>query len=246
MRQFGLIGYPLSHSFSKKYFAQKFEKEKLTGFSYENYPIASIEQLPLLLENNPLLEGINVTIPYKEQVLSFLSDQSAVVKEIRACNCIKIENGRLIGHNTDVMGFEQSLMPKLGSNHRHALILGTGGAAKAVAYVLSKLNIEYRFVSRKNAADNFSYETITPKVLSIYTLIINTTPLGMYPNIDECPFLPYQLLTHHHYLFDLIYNPEKTLFLKKGEEQGAVIKNGDDMLLIQAEESWNIWNNIKN
>ncbi len=244
MRQFGLIGYPLSHSFSKKYFTEKFEKEGLKACAYENYPIASVNELPALLKSNPLLEGINVTIPYKEEVLSFLSLQSEVVQEIKACNCIKIKNGKLVGYNTDVTGFELSLAPKLGNWHKQALVLGTGGAAKAVAFVLSKLGIHYRYVSRKNTGNHLSYEAITPELLAGYTLIINTTPLGMYPNTGEFPPLPYQALNDKHYLFDLVYNPGKTMFLQKGEEQGATIKNGQDMLLIQAEESWKIWNGL--
>jgi len=245
MRQFGLIGYPLSHSFSKKYFTEKFEKEELENCVYENYSIASVDDLPALLEKNPLLEGINITIPYKEQVLSFLTDQSAVVKEIKACNCIKIEKGKLIGYNTDVTGFELSLTPKLTTGHKYALILGTGGAAKAVEYVLRKLGIQYRYVSRKASGENLSYEEITPGLIMNYTLLINTTPLGMFPDANSFPPIPYHSLSDKHYLFDLVYNPGKTLFLKKGEEQGAVIKNGQDMLLIQAEESWKIWNGIK-
>lgn len=246
MRQFGLIGYPLSHSFSKKYFTEKFERAGLTDCAYENYSIASVGELPVLLKSNALLEGINVTIPYKEQVLSFLDEQSAVVKEIKACNCIKIEEGRLIGCNTDVTGFEQSLVPKLGTNHKHALILGTGGAARAVEYVLLKLGIQYKYVSRKKAGENLSYEEVTPALLITHTLIINTTPLGMYPDVLSFPPIPYQALSSRHYLFDLVYNPGKTMFLQKGEEQGAVIKNGHDMLVIQAEESWKIWNGIRN
>ncbi|MEP7278173.1 MAG: shikimate dehydrogenase [Bacteroidota bacterium] len=242
MRQFGLIGYPLSHSFSKKFFTEKFENEGLRDCSYENYSIASIDELPGLIKNNPLLQGINVTIPYKEQVLRFLTEQSDMVSEIKACNCIKIENGVLRGHNTDVTGFEQSLRRGLTSHHQQALILGTGGAAKAVACVLLKLGIRYRYVSRKPDAGGLRYTDITPELLASHTLIINTTPLGMYPNTTECPPLPYQFLGSGHYLFDLVYNPSRTLFLQKGEERGAVIKNGHDMLVIQAEESWKIWN----
>jgi shikimate dehydrogenase len=245
MRHFGLIGYPLSHSFSKKYFTEKFDKEGWNDCVYENHAIASIDELPALIKNNPLLEGINVTIPYKEQVIPFLFQHSAVVKEIKACNCIKINNGKLIGYNTDVTGFELSLTPKLGNTHQRALILGTGGAAKAVAYVLSKLGIQYSYVSRKASPQNLSYKAVTPELLASHTLIINTTPLGMYPNVTECPPIPYQSLGSHHYLFDLVYNPGKTLFLQKGEAQGAVIKNGQDMLLVQAEESWKIWNGTK-
>jgi shikimate dehydrogenase len=245
MRQFGLIGYPLSHSFSKKYFTQKFEKEGWPGCSYENFPISSITALPGLIENNPLLEGINVTIPYKELVIPFLSGADAVVNEIKACNCIQVRDGQLYGHNTDVTGFEVSLKERLEAHHQQALILGTGGAAKAVEFVLKKLGIHYRYVSRRAVAGNLSYEEVTPGVLALYTLVINTTPLGMHPNVHELPPIPYTAMGHQHYLFDLVYNPAKTLFLQRGEQQGAVIKNGQDMLLIQAEESWKIWNAVK-
>jgi len=245
MRQFGLIGYPLSHSFSKKYFTEKFEKEGRSNCSYENYAISSITALPGLLSNHPLLEGLNITIPYKEQVMPYLSELSPVVKETGACNCIKIKEGRLTGYNTDVIGFEQSLKTKLEPHHKNALILGTGGAAKAVEYVLRKLLIQYRYVSRKASPVHLLYEDITPQLLETYTLVINTTPLGMFPHMHELPPLPYHALGNQHYLYDLVYNPEKTLFLQKGEQQGAVIKNGQDMLLIQADESWKIWNDIR-
>jgi len=244
MRQFGLIGFPLSHSFSKKYFTEKFEKEGWQDCQYDNHPIDAITQLPDLLQSYPLLEGLNITIPYKEQVIPFLYKQSPVVKETGACNCIKIADGRLTGFNTDVTGFELSLKERLAPHHKNALILGTGGAAKAVEYVLNKLGIAYRYVSRSPAEGRLVYEAVTPELLATFTLIINTTPLGTYPNINELPPLPYSALGSSHYLFDLVYNPAKTLFLQKGEAQGAVIKNGHDMLIIQAEESWKIWNDI--
>lgn len=244
MRQFGLIGYPLSHSFSKKYFTEKFEREEIQAAAYDNFPIASIDELPGLLNNTASLEGINVTIPYKELVIPFLSEQTAVVQKIQACNCIKIENEKLIGYNTDVTGFELSLKPKLGNHHKYALILGTGGAAKAVEYVLEKLGISFKYVSRNPVPGHIFYHDVTPELLEQYTLIINTTPLGMYPDIESYPPIPYAALSSQHYLFDLVYNPGKTSFLHRGEAQGAVIKNGQDMLVIQAEESWKIWNNI--
>lgn len=242
MRQFGLIGYPLSHSFSKKYFTEKFAAAGLHTCRYENYPITSIHGFSALVRSTPFLEGLNVTIPYKEQVIPFLSAASAVVKETGACNCIKIEGNTLIGHNTDVTGFEMSLRERLAPHHKQALILGTGGAAKAVEYVLKKLGIHYRYVSRTRSVVNLSYEDVTADLLQAYTLIINTTPLGMYPNMEALPPLPYTSVGSSHYLFDLVYNPEKTLFLASGEKQGAVIKNGHDMLVVQAEESWKIWN----
>lgn len=242
MRQFGLIGFPLSHSFSQKYFTGKFEKEGIKDCSFTNFPLASIKDFPALLKSHPLLEGINVTIPYKEQVLTFLSEQTSIVKEIKACNCIKIRKGKLYGHNTDVTGLEQSLMKHLLPSHTHALILGSGGAGKAVEYVLKNRQIKYNYVSRKPSYQSLSYEQLDEKIIRENTLIINTTPLGMYPNITQAPPIPYQFITRAHYLFDAIYNPEKTLFLQKGEAQEATIQNGHDMLVIQAEESWRIWN----
>lgn len=242
MRQFGLIGYPLTHSFSKKFFTEKFEKENLTDCRYDTFSIPSIDEFPNLLKNNPGLQGLNVTIPYKESVVSYLDEKTPLVKKIKACNCIKIINGKLSGYNTDAPAFEQSLKEKLQPHHTKALILGTGGAAKAVEYSLRLLNIAYKYVSRKPSAKSFSYEQLTESLMQEYTLIINTTPLGMHPNIVEAPQIPYHALTSKHYLFDLIYNPVKTLFLQKGEKQGAAIKNGHEMLVLQAEESWKIWN----
>jgi shikimate dehydrogenase len=243
MKKYGLIGFPLSHSFSQKYFTEKFQREGITGCVYENFPLASIDEFAALIQQQSDLNGLNVTIPYKEKVIPFLTAQSEVVQTIGACNCIKIENGRLTGHNTDVVGFEESLKPLLQPHHKNALVLGTGGAAKAVHYVLNKLGIGFLEVSRTPApARQIAYQQIDESVIREHEVIINTSPLGMYPNIDECPPLPYQALTPNHYLFDLVYNPAKTLFLQKGEEQGAAIKNGHDMLIIQAEESWRIWN----
>ena len=242
MRLFGLIGYPLAHSFSKKYFTEKFEKERLADCAYENFPIVSIEKFKSILQNYPQLKGLNVTIPYKEQVISFLDETSETVKAINACNCIKFFNGKLIGHNTDAIAFERSLQKELQPHHKKALILGTGGSAKAVEFVLKKMNIECRAVSRKEGEENLSYGQVTPSMIEEYRLIINTTPLGMFPDIAHAPLIPYEALTNEHFLFDLIYNPEKTLFLQRGEEKGATIKNGLEMLIVQAEESWRIWN----
>lgn len=242
MRLFGLIGYPLSHSFSKKYFDEKFEKEGLTDCRYDLFSIDSIDELKNLLNQNLGLCGLNVTIPYKEQVLSFLDETDNVVGKIKASNCIRITNGKLKGYNTDVEGFELSLKTHLKPHQTKALILGTGGAAKAVEFVLRKLGIDFKYVSRKPSVNNYSFEQLTSNIISDHTLIINTTPLGMYPAVKEAPPVPYEALTPDHYLFDLIYNPEKTLFLQKGEEKGAAIKNGYEMLVIQAEESWRIWN----
>lgn len=242
MRLYGLIGYPLSHSFSKKYFTEKFEREGLKDYQYELFPVSSIEELPQLLEKHPELCGLNVTIPYKEQVLSYLHSENELVKAIRACNCIDIRNGRLKGYNTDVIGFERSLLEQWQPHHKKALILGTGGVSKAVQYIMQKMGLAYRYVSRKPGVHNYSYEQLTSAIMQEYTLIVNTTPLGMYPNVTEAPPIPYEALTPRHYLFDMVYNPDKTLFLKMGEEKGAAIKNGADMLKIQADESWEIWN----
>jgi shikimate dehydrogenase len=243
MKRYGLIGYPLSHSFSQKYFTEKFQREGITGCVYDNFPLASIDEFAALIQQQTDLHGLNVTIPYKEKVIPFLTAQSEVVRTIGACNCIRIDNGELTGHNTDVVGFEESLRPLLQPHHKKALVLGTGGAAKAVHYVLNKLGIDFYEVSRTPATiRQLSYQQVDEAVIKEHEVIINTSPLGMYPNINECPPLPYQALTAKHYLFDLVYNPAKTLFLQKGEEQGAAIKNGHDMLIIQAEESWRIWN----
>ncbi len=202
-----------------------------------------IEELTILLSKHKDLKGVNVTIPYKKQVISYLDEVSEEVKQMSACNCIKIIDNRLIGYNTDVTGFELSLLPLLKPFHTKALVLGTGGAAAAVAYVLNKLKIEFLFVSRSNKiGGNFiNYNHLNKDLLCDYTLIINTTPLGMFPNVEEYPSIPFHYLSNRHYLFDLVYNPEETMFLKKGKERGTTIKNGSDMLAIQADESWRIW-----
>jgi shikimate dehydrogenase len=242
MRFFGLIGYPLTHSFSKNYFTEKFKNEAIDDCRYENFELADINELSEVLDSHPELVGLNVTIPYKESVLAFINESDDVVKKIKACNCIKIEEKKLIGYNTDVVGFEKSLLKKLNSSHKNALILGTGGAAKAVEYVLRKRRIHYHYVSRYPSVKNFSYEQLTPSIMEKHSLIINASPLGMYPKVAEAPPLPYEAITEKHFLFDLIYNPEKTLFLRKGAERGAEIENGYGMLVEQAEESWKIWN----
>jgi len=242
MRLFGLIGYPLSHSFSKKFFTEKFEKEGITGCRYELFPLKTIEGLRPLLENNPELEGLNVTIPYKKQLLPYL-DESRIPEGLSACNCINIINGKLVGHNTDVTGFEKSLVPLLKTYHHKALVLGNGGATAAVVFVLKKLGIDFDIVSRKkHDYSTLTYRGINKKIISDSLLIINTTPLGMEPDTGSCPDVPYPYLTGKHLLYDLVYNPAKTLFLQKGEERGATIKNGEEMLVLQAEESWRIWN----
>jgi shikimate dehydrogenase len=243
MKVYGIIGYPLGHSFSQKYFTEKFTREGITNCSYQIFSLPDIAELKNIIVNTPNLCGLNVTIPHKQSVLAFLDDTSKLPQGLQACNCIKISNGKLIGYNTDVMGFEQSLLPQLKSHHTSALILGNGGAAEAVKFVLQKLNINYKTVSRKlNNGSHLTYADLNEPIISKHTLIINTTPLGTSPNVNECAAIPYQYLTAQHFLFDLVYNPAKTLFLQKGEKQGAAIQNGYDMLLIQAEESWRIWN----
>jgi shikimate dehydrogenase len=242
MRRFGLIGKTLSHSFSKNYFTRKFAQEHIDNCRYDLFELQTIEDLPAILLSYPDLEGLNVTIPYKQEVIPFLDEATEVVKEIGACNCIKISGGKLKGFNTDVIGFKRSLESHLLPGHDKALILGTGGAAKAVQYALKEMDIEYKLVSRRKTGEGLGYEDIGEEILNQYTLIINTTPLGMYPNVDEAPPIPYQYLSSRHLLFDLIYNPAKTKFLQNGEAQGARIANGHEMLILQAEESWRIWN----
>ena len=242
MRAFGLIGYPLGHSFSKKYFTDKFEREGITGNAYELFPLEQIDRLEDLLASNPDLAGLNVTIPYKEQVIPFLDSMSPVVEEIGACNCIHIQDGRLIGHNTDVIGFSRSLLPKLKPHHSQALILGTGGSSKAVAYALKELGIPFLQVSRTPSYGMIAYEEIDQSMLDSHTLLIKTTHVGMFPDITKAPAIPYEFVGAAHYLFDLVYNPERTRFLQEGALRGAAVENGSDMLVIQAEASWDIWN----
>jgi shikimate dehydrogenase len=247
MRVFGLIGYPLGHSFSKGYFTDKFKNEHIGDTIYNNYPIESIEQFKSLVSGNPEFAGLNVTIPYKEQVISYLDAIDPEAKAIGAVNTIKIQNTssgkKLIGFNTDVYGFETSLKPLLQNYHRKALILGTGGASKAIKFILKKLNIAYISASIEELKENeIRYSDITKELIASHLLIINATPLGTFPKVDTCPDIPYELITSKHVLFDLVYNPEETLFLKKGKEKGAKGKNGLEMLHLQAEKAWSIWN----
>lgn len=252
--KYGLIGYPLSHSFSKKYFTEKFEKENISDCEYNLYPIDNIDQLPQLIADNPALCGLNITIPYKESVIPYLDELDETAKAVGAVNCIKIVSGteykvsRLIGFNTDVYGFRQSIKPFLEIQHERALILGTGGASKAVAFVLKEIGIECFFVSRNKEQDSgnkiFLYEELTDYIISAFKLIVNTTPLGMYPNVNVAPEIPYQSLLPSHLLYDLVYNPAETEFLKRGKLQGASTVNGLSMLHLQAEEAWTIWNSI--
>ena len=241
MNLFGLIGFPLSHSFSQRYFTEKFLREGITDAEYALFPIDQIDAFPRLWENQPDLKGLNVTIPYKEKVIPYLSVLSDVVQKTGACNCIKKTSKGLVGYNTDVTGFEQVLLRNLKPIHRKALILGTGGAAKAVQYVLHKNDIEFIGVSRQHGPGKLTYQELDEEIMREHLLIINTTPLGMYPQTDSAPDIPYDILTRDHFLFDLVYNPAKTLFLERGEARGSFIQNGADMLAIQAEESWRIW-----
>ena len=242
MKVFGLIGYPLSHSFSKGFFAEKFQKEGINDCIYENFSLEDISQFPALLEQQPDLRGLNVTIPYKEAVLPWLDELSPAAEQIKAVNCIQFHDGLRIGFNTDVMGFKRSLQPLLKPHHTNALVLGTGGAAKAVMFVLQELNIPYTVVSRRAHDGVITYNMLDKDIIAAHTIIINTSPLGMYPQVDAAPPIPYELITKHHLLYDLIYNPAETLFLKQGAAKGAAIKNGHEMLVLQAEASWDIWN----
>lgn len=246
MRLFGLIGKPLTHSFSGKYFATKFHQEGIPDCRYELFPLEQIDDLPVLLRANPDVSGLNVTIPYKQLVMAYL-DEHHIPSAIGACNCISVRNGRLIGYNTDWVGFERSLLPLLEPRHRAALVLGNGGAALAVRYVLQKNGIPYTLVGRKHSDEiSLTYEELNETILQSHQLLINTTPLGTYPSVETCPDLPYEAIGPQHLLYDLVYNPAKTLFLQKGEERGARIKNGEEMLILQAEESWRIWNQDAN
>lgn len=242
MKRYGLIGYPLTHSLSQQYFTDKFSQEGIDDCIYERFSIPSIDDLHTILDTHKDLCGFNITIPYKKEVLAFLTERSKAVEEVGACNCVKIEGQNLIGYNTDVIGFENSLIPFLKPTHNQALVLGTGGAALAIVYVLQKLGIAYKYVSRTAAEGQFSYNDLDASVMELHTLIINTTPLGMFPNIEACPNIPYQLLTPDHHLFDLTYNPAESTFLAKGKQMGATIQNGQQMFVEQAEQSWRIWN----
>jgi shikimate dehydrogenase len=245
-KKYGLIGATVSHSFSKSYFDEKFFREGLRDYHYDLYSLPTIEDLKKLLEETPELEGLNVTIPYKEQVVQFLNEIDPEAKKIGAVNVIKIKNGKLKGFNTDSAAFYETLEKWFPRNEKSkALILGTGGSAKAVQQALKKLSISYETISREKGKADHTYEDLeqNPKILSEVQLIINTTPLGMSPNTNTCPPINYELLTPDHYIYDLIYNPARTLFLQKAEMRGAHFKNGLEMLHVQAEKSWEIWNN---
>ena len=261
MKKFGLIGKPLTHSFSQKYFEEKFQRaclpdrqEKISDCSYDLFELKSIEEFPSLINSNPDLVGLNVTIPYKESVINYLDEIDEVAKNIGAVNCINIENGKLKGYNTDVFGFETSLQIFVGQATNKGevvfksplgdlgvFILGTGGSSKAIQFVLKKLNLPFVLISREKSGGCISYAEL-PALIKEKNIFINTTPVGMFPNIDEAPEIPYQKLSDKDFLFDLVYNPAETEFLKRGKLSGAKTKNGLEMLQLQAEKSWEIWN----
>ena len=246
MEKYGLIGYPLGHSFSISYFNQKFQDEGI-GAVYENYEIPTIGALTEVINSNPELRGLNVTIPYKEKVMEFLDNIAPEARAIGAVNVIRVTHDgggvKLKGYNSDVIGFTKSIEPMLeGKWHRKALILGTGGASKAVDYGLRHLGLETVFVSRYERPGTIQYQSVTPEVIREYNVIVNCTPCGMYPHSNKCPNLPYEAMDSHTLLYDLIYNPDETLFMYKGRKQGATVVNGLEMLLLQAFVSWEIWN----
>ncbi len=243
MRKFGLIGEHLPHSFSGRYFAEKFLREGISGCEYSLYELASIADVEPLLNDTPELEGFNVTIPYKQQIMQYLTSLSAEAEAVGAVNCVKREGDGWVGYNTDVIGLRNSMLNFLDDvRPSHALILGTGGAALAAEYILRELGIDYTVVSRRESKNKITYSDITADVIAKNRLIINATPLGTYPNITTAPEIPYASLTSDHYLFDLVYNPPLTRFLESGELHGAHICNGSDMLVGQAEAAWEIWN----
>lgn len=246
MKKFGLIGYPLGHSFSKKYFTEKFEKESIDGCRFDLYEIPDIGLLPKVLEENPELLGLSVTIPYKEKVFSFIDQLDPACREIGAVNCIQIRNNQLTGYNTDYIGFKNSLEKWLGNERPKALVLGTGGASKAVVQALKDLSMPYKMVSRSESdqPDFLTYDALknNPDILASHYLIVNTTPLGTFPNTEEMPDLDINQISGNHKVYDLVYNPEKTFLMRSMEARGALTKNGLEMLKLQAEAAWKIWN----
>lgn len=250
---YGLIGFPLAHSFSSRFFNEKFQREGIEA-EYLNFEIEDIRELESILRSTPGLKGLNVTIPHKENVIPFLHEVTPEASKIGAVNAIRVEREQggsssnaarspvLIGHNTDYVGFRDSIVPLIKPEiHRKALVLGTGGASKAVVHALTDLGIEWKYVSRASAEGRFSYPELTPEVLSEYTVVVNASPVGTYPRHDQCPDIAYEHLGAGHLLYDLVYNPEETLFLKKGKERGAVVKNGKEMLERQALAAWKFW-----
>jgi len=243
-RKFGLIGFPLTHSFSKRYFTDKFINEELNDCSYDLYEIRDPSEVVSIIQHNKELEGLNVTIPHKESVIKFLDKLEQTAKRIGAVNVIKIKQGKTIGYNSDYYGFRESLLSWLGKTPlKSAMVFGTGGASKAIDAVLEDLNIDVVHVSTSNKPGTINYASLeSSKMITDTQLLINTTPLGMYPNLDQSPEIPYHQIGSTHFVYDVIYNPQETVFLKKASEQGAKIKNGEEMLKLQADRSWEIWN----
>jgi shikimate dehydrogenase len=238
---YGLVGKNISYSFSKEHFSKKFESENIENTSYVNFDLNDINEFSNIFKSNTSIKGLNVTIPYKESIIPYLDKISGKAARIGAVNTIKTtKKGKLKGYNTDEYGFRKSLLPLLEPHHKKALILGTGGASKAIAFALKKLHIPYQFVSRKTD-DNYNYTSLTETVIKTHQIIINCTPLGTFPNINECPNIPYHAISDQHLLYDLIYNPEETTFLRKGKNNGAITCNGLKMLELQAKKAWKIW-----
>ena len=241
MDRYGIIGFPLGHSFSRAFFTEKFQKEHIDA-EYVNFEIPSAHLLPEIVRSNPHLRGLNVTLPYKEAVIPMLDSMSDEAREIGAVNVIQVREGRLKGFNSDISGFMDSLRPLLKPWHQHALVLGTGGASRAIRVGLERLGLDWTYVSRTAAEGRLTYAALTPEVMEHFQVIVNCSPVGMFPKVDACPDIPYHLLSSRHLLYDLVYNPEETLFLKRGAQQGATIKNGLEMLHLQALASWEFWN----
>ena len=241
MDRYGIIGFPLGHSFSRAFFTEKFHKEHIDA-EYVNFEIPSAHLLPEIVRSNPHLRGLNVTLPYKEAVIPMLDSMSDEAREIGAVNVIQVREGRLKGFNSDIIGFMGSLRPLLKPWHQHALVLGTGGASRAIRVGLERLGLDWTYVSRTAAEGRLTYSALTPEVMEHFQVIVNCSPVGMFPKVDACPDIPYHLLSPRHLLYDLVYNPEETLFLKRGAQQGATIKNGLEMLHLQALASWEFWN----
>ena len=241
MTKYGIIGYPLGHSFSRGFFTEKFARESIDA-QYLNFEIPDVAMLSDVLRDNPELRGLNVTLPHKQAVIPLLDEMSEEAMEIGAVNVIRVRNGKLKGFNSDIIGFTNSIKPLLQPHHRKALVLGTGGASKAIRVGLNRMGIEWTYVSRSPRDGMVTYEDITAETLQEYTVIVNCSPVGMFPKVDAAPAIPYELLSPQHLLFDCVYNPEETLFMKKGRKQGATVKNGLEMLHLQAIASWNFWN----
>lgn len=248
MKKLGLIGYPLTHSFSKKFYLEKLKQENISDIDYDLYSIENISMFPAIYAQDPSFYGFNVTIPHKRKVMRFLDEFSPEATEINAVNCIQVrwENGKphLKGFNTDAFGFEKSLLPLLKPQHKAALVLGNGGAAQSVFYVLRKLNIPFKTVSRSKNNGDLTYADLSKDLIDAHKLLINCSPVGTSPNVEEAPDIPYEGIGSEHLLYDLIYNPSETLFLKRGRLRGATTKNGYEMLILQAEKNWEIWHQV--